>query len=81
MAALEAVDRTHSAEAEAKTQRIKEKISAMRKRMEEMRDIEVRLKEQPDGQISLTDADARSMRESRLPPQSSLLARKVPLAL
>jgi transposase len=66
MAALETADRTHPVEGEKKTQRIKEKISAMRKRMEDLRDIEVRLKEQPDGQISLTDADARSMVSSRI---------------
>lgn len=66
MASVETADRTDSAEAEEKTQRIKEKISTMRKRMEDMRDIEVRLKEQPDGQISLTDPDARSMVSSRI---------------
>ena len=66
MAALETADRTQSVEAEAKTQHLKEKISALRQRMQDMRDIEVRLKEQPDGQISLTDADARSMVSSRI---------------
>ena len=66
MAALETADRTQSSEAEAKTQHLKEKISALRQRMQDMRDIEVRLKEQPDGQISLTDADARSMVSSRI---------------
>ena len=70
MSALETADRTQSAEAdpvaEAKTQRLKDKITALRQRMHDMRDIEVRLKEQPDGQISLTDADARSMVSSRI---------------
>jgi len=70
MSALETADRTQSAEtdpvAEAKTQRLKEKITALRQRMQDMRDIEVRLKEQPDGQISLTDSDARSMVSSRI---------------
>ena len=66
MAALETTDRTQPPEAEAKTERLKEKISRLRQRMQDMRDIEVRLKEQPDGQISLTDADARSMVSSRI---------------
>ncbi len=66
MSALETADRTQPVEAEAKTQRLKEKIAALRQRMQDLRDIEVRLKEQPDGQISLTDADARSMVSSRI---------------
>lgn len=39
--------------AETKTQRLKEKITALRQRMQDMREIEARLKEQPDGHISL----------------------------
>jgi transposase len=70
MSALETADRVQPVQAdpvaEAKTQRLKEKITALRQRMQDMREIEVRLKEQPDGQISLTDADARSMVSSRI---------------
>lgn len=66
MSALETADRTQPVEAEAKTQGLKEKIKVLRQRMQDLRDIEVRLKQQPDGQIFLTDADARSMVSSRI---------------
>lgn len=67
MSALETVARTQNAEsAQAKAQRLKEKITALRQRMQDMRDIEVRLKDQPHGQICLTDADARSIVSNRI---------------
>lgn len=59
--ALETADRTQPAEVEAKTGRLREKISTLREHMRRMEVIRQQLKQQPDEQISLTDPDARSM--------------------
>src|SRR4029434_7889554 len=61
LAALETADRTQPAEVEAKTERLREKISTLREQMRRMDTIREELKRQRDGQISLTDLDARSM--------------------
>jgi len=61
LAALETADRTQPAEVEAKTDRLREKISTLREQMRRMDAMREQLKQQPDGQISLTDPDARSM--------------------
>jgi transposase len=59
--ALETADRTQPAEVEAKTERLREKISTLREQMRRMDAIREELKQRPDQQISLTDPDARSM--------------------
>jgi transposase len=59
--ALETADRTQPAEVEAKTERLREKISTLREQMRRMDAIREELKQRPDKQISLTDPDARSM--------------------
>ena len=59
--AMETADRTQPPEVEAKTERLREKISTLREQMRRMDTIREELKRQPDGQISLTDPDARSM--------------------
>ena len=59
--ALETADRTQPAEVEAKTERLREKISTLREQMRCMDIIRQELKQKPDEQISLTDPDARSM--------------------
>ena len=59
--ALETADRTQPAEVEAKTERLQEKIKILREQMQQLDDVKRRLKDVPDGQISLTDPDARSM--------------------
>jgi len=61
LSALETPDRTQPAEVEAKTERLREKISTLREQMQRMDTIREELKKQPDEQISLTDPDARSM--------------------
>jgi transposase len=61
LAALETADRTQPAEVEAKTERLREKIKTLRAQMRRMDAMRQELKRQPDGQLSQTDADARSM--------------------
>jgi hypothetical protein len=43
---------------------LKEKIAALQKRMQQLKEIEVLVQATPDKQISLTDPDARSMATS-----------------
>lgn len=59
--ALETADRTQPAEAEAKTERLQEKISKLRDQMRKLDDLREELKSVPGGQVSSTDPDARSM--------------------
>jgi hypothetical protein len=59
--ALETADRTQPADVEARTERLREKIATLREQMRRMDGIREQLKQRPDGQISLTDPDARSM--------------------
>jgi len=59
--ALETADRTQPAEVEAKTERLQEKIKKLREQMQQLDEVKRQLKDVPDGQISLTDPDARSM--------------------
>lgn len=61
LSALETADRTQPAEVEAKTERLREKISTLREQMQRMDTIREELKKQPDEQISLTDPEARAM--------------------
>ncbi|SMF13862.1 Transposase [Pseudogulbenkiania subflava DSM 22618] len=64
LAAMDTADRTQPAEAEAKTIRLQEKISKLKAQMAQLKEIEARLREEPDQQLSLTDPDARSMATS-----------------
>ena len=59
---LDTADRQEPVIAKARTERLQDKIAALKKQMQELRKIEVRLNETPDKQISLTDPDARSMK-------------------
>lgn len=59
--ALETADRTQPAEVEAKAERLREKITILRQQMRRMEQMKETLKQRPDGQISQTDPDARSM--------------------
>ncbi len=59
--ALESADRTQPAELESKTERLTDKIARLRQQMRRLDGIKEQLKTQPDGQLSLTDPDARSM--------------------
>ena len=62
---LEAADCTQPVELEAKTVRLTVKIARLRQQMRELDAIKEQLKTQPDGQISRTDPDARSMSRGR----------------
>lgn len=59
--ALETADRTQPVEAETKTDRLQEKIGKLREQMRQLNGMKEQLETVPDGQISLTDPDARSM--------------------
>jgi transposase len=59
---LETADRQEPEIAQAKAGRLNEKIAALKTQMQQLREIETRLAQSPDGQLSLTDPDARSMK-------------------
>jgi hypothetical protein len=64
LSAMETADRTQSDVTEAKTSRISGTISKLRQQMQDLKTMEQRLRDSPDGQVSLTDPDARSMATS-----------------
>jgi transposase len=64
LAAMDTADRTQPDVAEAKTSRLKDKIVKLKQQMQDLKAMEERLREAPDGQVSLTDPDARSMATS-----------------
>jgi len=64
LSALETADRTQPAELEAKTTRLQDKIVQLQGQMRRLEQIKEELKTQPDGQLSLSDPDARSMATS-----------------
>jgi len=65
LAALDTADRTLPAsEFAAKASHLHDKLRTMRDQMRRMKRLELRLKNEPDGQLSLTDRDARSMATS-----------------
>ncbi|HCL3245895.1 TPA: IS1182 family transposase [Pseudomonas aeruginosa] len=64
LAAMDTADRTQSDVAEAKTCRLQDKIEKLRQQMQALKEMEQQLCEAPDGQVSLTDPDARSMATS-----------------
>ncbi len=61
---IASADRHESEVATNKSQRLKDKISALEEEMDRLKKLEVRLLAEPDQQISLTDPDARSMATS-----------------
>ncbi|RKR31266.1 IS1182 family transposase [Paraburkholderia sp. BL17N1] len=58
---IETADRTSPTGFDVKTVRLYEKIALLRQRMRELEQIKHQLKNEPDGQLSLTDPDSRSM--------------------
>jgi len=60
--ALDTADRAQPEVAALKTTRLKDKIEALKAKVEELKVIESELNDTPDKQISLTDPDARSMK-------------------
>jgi transposase len=61
LAQLDDADAQEPAIAEARSQRLKEKIAALKEQMQALEALEAELRAAPDQQISLTDPDARSM--------------------
>lgn len=61
---IASADRQEAEVARGKTQRLDDKIQALKKEMARLKKLEVRMLEAPDEQISLTDPDARSMATS-----------------
>ena len=61
---IASADRQEAAVAEPKTQRLEDKIKALKQEMARLKKLEVRMLAAPDEQISLTDPDARSMATS-----------------
>lgn len=59
---LDTADRQAPEIAQATTERLNDKISALKAQMQKLKEIEVELEQSPDRQISLTDPDARSMK-------------------
>ena len=64
MSALDLADQEEAATAQGKSSKLKEKIAALKKRMQHLKEVEVLVQATPDKQISLTDPDARSMATS-----------------
>ena len=64
LAALDRADREDSDVTEARTNRINEKISGLRRQMQALKAMDEQVQAAPDKQISLTDPDARSMATS-----------------
>jgi transposase len=64
LSALDTADRQEAEITSAKAGRLNEKIEILKQQMQRLRKIEAKLKDAPDGQISLTDPDARSMATS-----------------
>jgi transposase len=64
LAALDRADREQCDVAEAHTTRLTEKIAGLREQMQVLRAMGEQVEAAPDGQVSLTDPDARSMATS-----------------
>jgi hypothetical protein len=64
MTALDTADRQEPDVAQARTERLKEKIATLRTQMVQLKQIQGQLENEPSGQISLTDPDARAMATS-----------------
>ncbi|MGF6870608.1 IS1182 family transposase [Paraburkholderia sp. MM5477-R1] len=60
--AMDTADRQEPAIAKVRTERLQDKIAALKEQMRGLREIEVQLNAAPDKQVSLTDPDARSMK-------------------
>jgi len=61
---IASADRQETAVASDKVSRLEDKIAALKKEMDRLKKLEVRMLEAADQQISLTDPDARSMASS-----------------
>ena len=64
LADLDRADRDPTAVTEARVEHLKHKVEAVKAQMQRLRQIGEQLADAPDGQVSLTDPDARSMATS-----------------
>ena len=64
LAELDRADRQPTAVTEVKVSRLKEKLATVKAHMQRLKQIGQQLREAPDGQVSLTDPDSRSMATS-----------------
>ena len=64
LAALDTADRQEEETARARTGRLKDRLAGLARRMEHLREMEAAVRAAPDGQVSLTDPDARAMATS-----------------
>ena len=62
LAALDTADRQEPAVARARSERLEDKITALKAQMKALKHIGKQLESSPDQQLSLTDPDARSMK-------------------
>ncbi len=62
LTALDTADRQEPSITKARTARLQDKIATLKTQMRALKEVEVKLNETPDKQISLTDPDARSMK-------------------
>ena len=62
--ALDTADRTQPDDLPARTARLQDKLGKLRRQMNDLREVEQQLQQQPDQQLSQTDPDARSMATS-----------------
>ena len=62
LSALDTADRQEPSVARARTERLEDKITALKVQMKTLRQIGKQLEKAPDQQLSLTDPDARSMK-------------------
>ncbi|MGF6609292.1 transposase [Paraburkholderia sp. WSM4175] len=60
--AMDTADRQEPAIAKVRTERLQDRIAALKEQMRGLKEIEVQLTAAPDKQVSLTDPDARSMK-------------------
>ncbi len=61
LAALDTADRQEPGVPTGKVERLRERLGKLREQMRHLREMEVAVAASPDGQISLTDPDARAM--------------------
>ena len=61
---LDTADRQEGEAIDSRTGRLKDKIAVLRAQMQTLKGMEVQVAASPDGQVSLTDPDARSMATS-----------------
>ena len=62
LVALDTADRQQPEIAKARTERLQDKIAALKAQMQKLREMEAKLAEAPEGQLSQTDPDSRSMK-------------------